>query len=330
MNELVNTSSFSAQLALRETERDERKAIAHVTQVEQSRAIMEVQAAMTVAKASPRDELDCYTAMRRTCDRVSFAEKAVYSYRRGGEIVEGPSIKMAEALARCYRNLEHGWREVERMQGKSIVEAFCWDLENNVKSKVTFEVPHSRDTKQGKQPIHSDRDIREHLANYASRQKRGCILSCIPADIIEDALMLCKSSLKKEATVNKIDMAKGLVAAFDELGVTHDMLKRFLGIEKVAGASPAQLVELRQIYQGIKDGNSSVKEFFSKEEHPTLGTQMSQNKKEALLEKLKELGPDMCAKMGENFLERVEMARTLSEVEKFYAVMQEVMLNEKP
>jgi hypothetical protein len=326
MNDLTisENSSFAAMRDAKD------RAGGHLTQVEQSRAITEVQAALTIAKHSPRDELDAHTSAMKTCARASFAEKAIYKYKRGTETIEGPSIKMAEALARCYGNLEHGWRELERFDDKSVVESFCWDLENNVKSKVTFEVPHYRETKQGKYRLKTDRDLREHLANFASRQKRGCILSCIPADIVEDATNACKAAMRNEISSNKVDHARKLVLAFDEIGVTHDMLRQYLKVEKVVGASEAQLVDLRQIYAAIKDGQSSVNEFFGRVEEPAyLQSSILQVKKDALIQALRDKGPNFVLKCGEGYFQKVELAKTVEAIDKLNDVYTEVLVDEQ-
>jgi hypothetical protein len=226
--------------------------------------VREVEAALITAKSRPRDELSAHTDIMLSCKRPSFAEKAIYRYRRGKDMVEGPSIRLAENMARAYGNLEYGWREVERTFNKSLLEAFCWDLQTNTKRKMTFEVIHQRDTKEGPKPLTSERDVYEHLANYAARRVRSCILSIIPADIIEDAMQECRTTSESGInTLNKTDVAKKIVLCFEEIGVTHEQLKTFLGVEKVIGASQKQLVDLRQIYASIKDGQASVKEFFS-------------------------------------------------------------------
>lgn len=65
--------------------------------------------------------------------------------------------------------------------GKSIVEAYAWDLETNTRRTTHFEVFHIRDTKQGPKILTEERDIYETIANQASRRMRGCILQLIPA-----------------------------------------------------------------------------------------------------------------------------------------------------
>jgi hypothetical protein len=232
--------------------------------IETSRAIREVEAALIVARGRPRDETEAWKNIMRSCQRTSFAERAIYRYSRGKEKVEGPSIRLLEACARAYGNINYGWREIERNAHKSTIEAYCWDLESNTRKSMHFEVNHYRDTKEhGRKLLETERDIYELVANFAARRVRACIEACIPADIIEDAKNEVKRVLLEGASgTDRLEQAKQIVLKFEEIGVTHDQLKRYLGVEKVVGATPPQVVELRQIYTAIRDGQATVREFF--------------------------------------------------------------------
>jgi len=321
MNDLItleNDNSFSSQLAQRELIRD-----SGTVSIEKSRAVREVEAALTVAALNKRDECDAWARVKSACNRLPFAEKAMYRYKRGGENVEGPSIRLAEAMARAFGNLDYGWRELERGGNRSVLEAFCWDLETNTKKKMTFEVAHIRDTKQGPKPLTTERDIYEHLANYASRRVRNCILSIIPADINESAQEECKATLIRGISSNRQDIAKKLVSAFDEIGVSHDQVRKFLGVEKVVGATDTQLAELRQIYTTIREGHGSVREFFNEEYQP-IAVSMLQNKKEALTKIVAEIEPDILPKLGD-IKGKIERSTSVAEIDKLDAVIQELV-----
>ena len=78
------------------------------TEMMVSRQAQEVQAAMVVAKKFPRDEYTAMEKIKRTCQRPTLAEQAIYSYPRGGENVSGPSIRLAEAMAQMWGNIDYG------------------------------------------------------------------------------------------------------------------------------------------------------------------------------------------------------------------------------
>ena len=107
----------------------------HNTQTEMmiGRQAQEVQAAMVIAKRFPRDEVESYNRIMRSCQRTSLAESSMYEYPRGGQKVTGPSIRLAEAMAQNWGNLDYGIMELEQKNGESQVMAYAWDLETNTR-----------------------------------------------------------------------------------------------------------------------------------------------------------------------------------------------------
>ena len=76
--------------------------------IEASRAIAEAQGKLVIAKRFPRNEVDAYAKAMEACQRPTMAAKAFYSFPRGGQTVEGPTIRFAEELARCWGNIDYG------------------------------------------------------------------------------------------------------------------------------------------------------------------------------------------------------------------------------
>ena len=64
--------------------------------IEQGRAIQEVQAAVLMARRFPRDVDVSRNRILTACQRKALAESAMYEYPRGGIKVTGPSIRLAE------------------------------------------------------------------------------------------------------------------------------------------------------------------------------------------------------------------------------------------
>jgi hypothetical protein len=179
-----------------------------LTAVEQSRAVADVQSALVIAKSQPRQEIVAEKKILDACRRVSLAETAIYSYKRGDAQVEGVSIRLAETLARYWGNMTYGFRELSRGDGVSEVEAFAWDLETNTKVVRQFQQKHWRDTKRGGYEIKEERDKYELVANMAQRRVRACILEIIPGDIVEAALNQCNQTLSGSAEAPLKDRVK--------------------------------------------------------------------------------------------------------------------------
>lgn len=231
-----------------------------LTEQGSQREIAEVQAAMTIAKRFPRDPRRAMDRIINACSRVSLAECAVYQYARGGTDVTGPSIRLAEAVAQEWGNLQFGVRELEQRLGESTVEAYAWDLETNTRSSKIFQVKHKRHTKKGTFELEDPRDIYEMVANQGARRLRSCILAVIPGDVIDAAVNQCEVTVKSKIEVTP-ETIKKMVEAYATLGVTAEQLSGVIQ-RHLETMTPAQYLRLRKIYQSIRDGMSSPSDWF--------------------------------------------------------------------
>ncbi len=227
-----------------------------------TREAQEVQAAMVVAQRFPRDPIESYNRIIADCSRRSLAEKAMYEYPRGGTTVTGPSIHLAKALARGWGNLDNGFKVLESNPKESTVMAYCWDLETNYRESRVFTVPNIRQTKHGSYPLTDPRDIYENIANQASRRERACILSVIPADVVDAAIGQCQVTLAGAAKTPLPDMVRILVTNFqDRYDVTKEMLEAYIG--RSADAFTMQsVIRLKNVYNTLQDGSASVEQYF--------------------------------------------------------------------
>lgn len=227
---------------------------------DEQRAIAEVQAALVVARANPRDQMLAWDRIKNACQRPGLAEHAVYSYAKGGTDVSGPSIRLAEAIAQSWGNLQFGIRELEQAGGVSTVQAFCWDVETNTRREVTFQVRHERHTRSGKKKLDDPREVYELVANQGARRVRACILAVIPGDVVEMATSECEKTLKARADTSEAGVAK-LVQAFADIGVTKQMIEARIQ-RRMEAITPAQVVNLRKVFTSLRDGMSTIEEWF--------------------------------------------------------------------
>jgi len=229
--------------------------------IEQHRAIQEVQASMFIAKRFPRDIESAYLKIMKACERQSLAQAAQYAYPRGGQMVTGPSIRLAEVMAQNWGNIQFGIRELSQGDGESEVEAFAWDIETNTRQIKVFKVPHKRYTRQGTKSLTDPRDIYECVANNGARRLRACILGVIPGDITEAAVEKCNETLSKGDGKPIEDRVRSMLSKFAEVGVTKEMVEARLQ-HKTTAIVMAQIVELGKIYNSIKDGMSKREDWF--------------------------------------------------------------------
>ena len=236
--------------------------------IEASRAIAEAQGKLVIAKRFPRNEVEAYAKAMEACQRTTMAEKAFYSFPRGNQTVEGPTIRFAEELARCWGNIDYGIKELSQDDGKSEMQAYAWDLETNAQSVQNFTNLHQREVGKKMQVLTSLRDIYENNANMATRRLRSRILAILPSWFVEDCIAECKKTLAGQNDTPLIDRVKKMVVQFAKLGVTQEQIEKRLK-KKVDTMNADDFVEYVGIYNALKQGESKIAEWFESETEAT-------------------------------------------------------------
>lgn len=244
-------------------EEKEEAALEVMGEAEKAKAVQQVQAQFVIAKRFPRDETRAIAKIGQSCKRSTLAEKACYAYPKGDSMVRGPSIKLIRVIAQQWGNLDCGIRELDRGPNYSLIEAYAIDLESNHRETKTFTVPHTIRLKSGKdKPITDPREIYEHIANMGSRRMRACIQGVVPADVVDQAVEWCNETLRAGSKLKPlIDRIRTMVIAFQEIGVTKEMLEKRMG-HKAEESNEATFEDLRDIYTSIKDGETARERWF--------------------------------------------------------------------
>lgn len=250
-----------------------------IAQMGQAREVAEAISAMQVAKAFPRDIVEIRAAIANECARPALAEKAVYQYSKGGSEVTGPSIRLAEAIAQNWGNMQFGVRELDQRNGVSTCEAFAWDMQRNVKQTKVFQVSHIRHTRQGDKVLTDPREIYELVANNGARRVRACILGIIPGDIVDEAVAECDKTLKANIDCSP-ERVKKMVDTFkSEFGVAREQIEARIQC-RIDAIRPAQFANLVKIYRSLKDGMSNAGDWFEPVKAVEAGTAAAANNAE--------------------------------------------------
>lgn len=226
-----------------------------------TRQAQEVQAAMIVAKQYPRDELAAMTRLVKACKRTGLAECSMYSYPKGKQVVTGASIRLAEAMAQSWGNIDYGLIELEQKNGESSVMAYAWDLETNTRRQMVFQVRHVRSKRDGNVLLTDPRDIYELVANQGARRVRSCILGVIPGDVQDLAVAECEKTLATGSGKSLDERIRDMVIAFGDLQITKDMLEARLQ-HPVTACTAVNIVAMQKIYLSIRDGVSKREDWF--------------------------------------------------------------------
>lgn len=234
------------------------------TQVEQARAVAEVQAAVVVAQNVPRDRAAAEAEMRDSCSRPGLAERAFYSVPNRGN---GPTVHLARELARIWGNVQYGVHELRRddENGISEVQAFAWDVQTNVRSTRTFQVPHQRMKGRNRQPLTDLGDVYLNNQNVGARAVRECIFTVLPPWFTEEAQAICHRTLQGGANTTPLaDQIAAMVKAFRDLGVDEAAIEKRLG-KKRGQWGPGELAQARVIYAEVNRGEVRVEDAFPAE-----------------------------------------------------------------
>ena len=234
--------------------------VSGLVSIEQERAMAEVKGAIVLAKQFPRDQRTAIERIMIACQRPGLANQALYDYARGGTDITGATIRLAEEIARNWGNLQYGIQELEQREGESTVEAFCWDMETNVRVSRKFQVKHIRYTRTRTYGLDDPRDIYETVANQGARRLRACILENIPGDVVDDAVEQCEKTLKATEDLSP-ESIKKLVKGFEKYGVTQEMIEKRIQ-RKLDAITAAQLIGLRKVWNSLKDGMSKPEAWF--------------------------------------------------------------------
>jgi len=234
--------------------------------IEQERAIAEARGQMQLAKMFPRDVNAAYAELMDACKLPAMAAVAFYSVPRAGGKVTGPSIRLAEEIARCYGNFEYGHRELSRSAGKSEVEVYAWDKEKNNRRIRQVTVEHVIDTRDGPKKMRDGKEIDDKIANVASKQVRGLVLSMMPKWMVESAVEECRKTLSGENSEPIGVRVRKMTQAFAKFGVTPEHLEKYLGhgLDQILSD---ELVDLMGVFNAIKEG-TPPSEFFTAEAAP--------------------------------------------------------------
>lgn len=236
----------------------------------------EIQSAIVLARRFPRDEDQAFARLMKACKRTAFAEEAEYSFPRGNvfnedtqkwekNFVTGPSVNVAREAARVWGNIRYGIDVIRDDEDSRSIRGWAWDLETNTKVQAEddFRKIVFRKGKSGQpgQYIKTDeRELRELTNRRGAILIRNCILQLLPKDLIEDAVDLCRETLKTRVEKDPDGEKKKVIVAFSTLNITPEMLATYLG-HKLDQSSPAEIENLRKIYSSIRDGNTTWSDY---------------------------------------------------------------------
>lgn len=243
--------------------------LSQATQVEQARAMAEVQAAVWVAQQNPRDMDRAYGDMRDACSHDGLAKRAFYSVPNRGT---GSTVHLARELARVWGNIRYGVRELHRDDagGVSEVLAYAEDLQTNSRAERSFVVPHAKMVGKGadkrREALVDLDDIYRNNQNTGAKAVRECIFGVLPNRFISEAEKIARKAMTGGDDGETLtDRVLKTIATFSGMGVSKRRLE--LRQQKKSGQwSDADIADLRIAYQTISRNESTADQLFPAEQ----------------------------------------------------------------
>lgn len=246
---------------------------------------VEVDTRIATARTYPRDFSQFMNeALFEATYNAEVAEEMWYSrpVDDKGTEVEGPSIRLAEIMAKAYGNLDYGF-DILGHDGKMLkTEAWCWDLEKNNRVKVT--VTRRITTKTGR--IFGDSMIQTTGMAAGSVGVRNAIFKIIPKVFVVEILRAAKKKYQQEAEKDLDDKITKALKWFDSNGVTGEVVLNMLGRDSVTEITAEDVVKLRGTMTAIRGQDLTVKELIQKYGAP--GSHDEEEEKPGLIDKLRE------------------------------------------
>ena len=220
----------------------------------------EVDMQVSTAKQYPRslDRSVKKAIMLATMDKET-AESCFFALPRGGKLIEGPSIRLAEIIAASWGNMRCESRIIDAGDKNNHVtaQATAWDMENN--TLVRIESKRRITDKNGRR---YKEDMILMTQNAAiSIALRNAIFRVVPRSVVDHVY----KGARKVALGSAKTMEQRRTAAFhtfSKLGVTEDRILAVLEKGSVNDVDVEDLSKLLGLLNAIKEESTTVEDAF--------------------------------------------------------------------
>lgn len=185
------------------------------------------------------------------------AESCIYSLPRGGKLIAGPSVRLAEIVASAYGNLHIGARVIEVDEKDVTAQGVAWDLEKNL--RVSLETKRRITNKHGKR---YDDDMITMTGNAAaSIALRNAVFRVIPRSYVNAIYEKCRQVAVGNAQTLDARRAQ-VLERLTKIGVPQDRVLAKLEKRGVEDIGLEDLETLIGLGTAIKNGEVRIDEVF--------------------------------------------------------------------
>lgn len=259
----------------------------------------EVESRIIIAKKFPRDYDIVRTNILKACARPAFAESALYSKPVAGKDIVGLSIRFVESAIQAMTNINVETQAIFDDKDKRIVRVTVIDIESNTSYNLDVTISktverkkvspydtvlsHRENTKGERVYLVEANEDQLTVKQNAliSKAIRTLGLRLFPSDIADECTKRIYETMSKGLKEDPEFEKKKIIDSFTKIGVSPDSIKKYLKRDNLNGLLERELIELRQKYTAIKDGECTISEAFATQEE--LATE------EEILDKVKEI-----------------------------------------
>lgn len=233
----------------------------------------EVESAYVLAIKNPRNEDQARAKILNSCRNLKFAEVAKYSKPVGGKPIIGPSIRFAEEAIRLWRNIKTIHTTIYDDPTKRVVKVTVIDLESNVSYSKDIIIEKTVERKESKGRIVVDErlnsynqkvfivlatedELQNKEAALASKTIRNNGLRLIPDNILTEAMEEVDKTVKGGVNADPAAAKNAVVDNFAKINIMPNQLAEYLG-HAMDTVSPGEIMDLRQIFNSIKEGHTT-------------------------------------------------------------------------
>lgn len=238
----------------------------------------EVESAYVMALKAPRNEDDARVRILAACRNPIFAKKAKYRKPVGGNnIIVGPSIRFAEEMVRCWKNILVQQTMIYDDDQKRVVKVVVRDLEANVaySKEISLEKTVERRSNKDREVVGqrtnsynqivyvvkaTEDELAIKEAAAVSKIIRNNALRHVPQHLIDEAMLEVEKTITSKVAEDPDRERKDVLDGLAKKGVMPTDVERFIG-KPNQQMTPQELVNLREILTAIEDGSATWQEF---------------------------------------------------------------------
>jgi hypothetical protein len=245
----------------------------------------ETLAAYQMALHMPRDTEQARQDILKLCKKPDFAAAVEYRKPIAGGSITGLSIRFVEQALRLWRNVRTTQRVVYEDDDVRRIMVKVIDLESNAEFSREISVTKtverknergreiiSERTNSAGQTVFIVKATDDEMANKegaavakALRNEGGRLL---PYDLKEEALHTARQTLRNQDAKDPDAAKRKVLDAFADIGISAREIESLLK-HKIDSVVPAELEELRTIYQAIKGGEARWSDYIIVDAEPS-------------------------------------------------------------